>query len=70
MKLKIMLPLTALGMISIVTSQPLGDPTLTEVWEPVPAVVDTSAGRAPADAIVLFDGTDLCNPRKFRCSGI
>lgn len=59
MKLKMMLPLTAFGMISIVMSQPQEDPTLTEVWEPVPAVVNASAGHAPADAIVLFDGTDL-----------
>ena len=59
MKLKMMLPLAAFGMISIAMSQTQGDPTLTEVWEPVPAVVDASAGRAPADAIVLFDGTDL-----------
>ena len=59
MKLKMMLPLAAFGMIPIAMSQTQGDPTLTEVWEPVPAVVDASAGRAPADAIVLFDGTDL-----------
>lgn len=59
MKLQIMLPLTAFGMISIVMSQPQEDPALTEVWEPVPAVVDAPAGRPPADAIVLFDGTDL-----------
>ncbi|GGF83439.1 3-keto-disaccharide hydrolase [Alteromonas lipolytica] len=31
----------------------------TEVWEPVPAVVATPVNKAPSDAIVLFDGTDL-----------
>ena len=45
-------------------SLPLGaaedDPTLTEVWEPEPAVVSPGAGSAPpSDAVVLFDGTDL-----------
>ena len=36
------------------------DPTLTEVWEPEPAVVSPGAGSAPpSDAVVLFDGTDL-----------
>jgi hypothetical protein len=33
---------------------------LTEVWEPVPAVVSPGAtGAPPSDAIVLFDGNDL-----------
>jgi len=34
------------------------DPKKTEVWTPVPAVVETPAGKAPSDAIVLFDGKD------------
>jgi len=41
-------------------SQQRGNPRLTEVWEPVPAIVDPGGGsKAPSDAIVLFDGTDL-----------
>lgn len=63
MKYEKVLPLVALVAVitiaTIIMSQPQGDPTLTEVWEPVPAVVDASAGRPPSDAIVLFDGTDL-----------
>ncbi|MBN6149454.1 DUF1080 domain-containing protein [Xanthomonas sp. AmX2] len=35
------------------------DPTKTEAWTPVPAVVATPAGRAPSDAIVLFGSKDL-----------
>ena len=31
----------------------------TEVWAPVPPVVSASDGRAPGDAVVLFDGTRL-----------
>ena len=31
----------------------------TEVWEPVPEAVETPVGKAPSDAVVLFDGTDL-----------
>ena len=31
----------------------------SEVWEPVPAMVETAPGKAPSDAVVLFDGTDL-----------
>ncbi|OYX95944.1 MAG: hypothetical protein B7Y78_04325, partial [Caulobacter sp. 35-67-4] len=36
-------------------------PEDTEVWTPVPAKVEpaATAGQAPADAIVLFDGDDL-----------
>lgn len=37
-----------------------GDPALTEVWEPVPAIVAPGeAQKAPSDAIILFDGKDL-----------
>ena len=37
-----------------------GDPGLTEVWEPEPAVVQPGGNATPpSDAIVLFDGTDL-----------
>ena len=54
-----MLPLVTIGTITVVMCQPQGDPTLTEAWEPVPEIVDASAGRPPSDAIVLFDGTDL-----------
>lgn len=46
----------------LVAAAPLqqGDPRLTEVWEPVPPVVDPGdETTAPSDAVVLFDGTDL-----------
>jgi hypothetical protein len=37
-----------------------GDPKATEVWSPVPPVVDPGApGGPPSDAVVLFDGSDL-----------
>ena len=35
------------------------DPKKTEVWTPVPAVVATPPGKAPSDAIVLFDGVQI-----------
>jgi len=37
--------------------QNLIDPTLTEVWEPIPAEVNSRP--VPSDAIVLFDGNSL-----------
>jgi hypothetical protein len=43
---------------SPVTAQQQGDPRITEIWNPVPKIVNpgpTAAG-APSDAIVLFDG--------------
>jgi len=41
---------------------------MTEVWEPVPPVIDSREGQRPSDAIVLFDGSTLdawepVNPR-------
>lgn len=36
------------------------DPKATEVWTPVPAIIDPgNAQKAPSDAIVLFDGKNL-----------
>ncbi|MCB0854498.1 MAG: DUF1080 domain-containing protein [Bacteroidetes bacterium] len=38
------------------------DPTVTEIWEPVPPKVTPGEGTAPpSDAIILFDGTSLNN---------
>jgi len=51
--------LSALAAAAAANQSP-GNPRLTEVWDPVPPVIDSgSAGRAPSDAIVLFDGSDL-----------
>lgn len=40
-------------------TDPARDPARTEVWTPVPAVVSAPPGKAPSDAIVLFDGKDV-----------
>ncbi|HVS14849.1 MAG TPA: DUF1080 domain-containing protein [Thermoanaerobaculia bacterium] len=45
---------------AVAAQEPQGDPKLTEVWEPEPAVVTPGdAGAPPSDAVVLFDGADL-----------
>ena len=36
-------------------------PEETEVWTPVPPIVSAPAGKAPSDAVVLFDGTSLAS---------
>src|SRR5262245_23138994 len=38
-----------------------GDPKLTEVWKPEPAIITPgkSPADAPSDAVVLFDGRDI-----------
>ncbi len=37
-----------------------GDPKATEVWTPVPPIVDPGGeAKPPSDAIILFDGGDL-----------
>jgi len=46
--------------VAIAVAQAQRNPADTEVWEPVPSIVDPGgAGRAPSDAIVLFDGAGL-----------
>ena len=58
MKKKIFAAFTALLTLFFLNAQRVGDPKLTEVWNPVPAKVSPvkSAADAPSDAIVLFDG--------------
>lgn len=47
-------------LLASIASGQQGDPKATEVWTPVPPVVDPGgAGRPPSDAVVLFDGRDL-----------
>lgn len=59
-RFKTSIPLVAIVAIGgVVLSQTEGDPTVTEVWEPVPPIVDAPPGQPPSDAIVLFDGSDL-----------
>lgn len=47
-------------VFAIMTTAQQGDPKATEIWTPVPPVVDPGGpGKPPSDAIVLFDGRDL-----------
>ena len=61
----LLLLVAGVGVVAAIVSfvagaQTRGRPELTEVWEPVPPKVDPGEpGRAPSDAIVLFDGSDL-----------
>lgn len=52
---------TSIFLLFVITMEAQqGNPEVTEVQEPVPAVVTPGQGTAaPSDAIVLFDGTDL-----------
>lgn len=48
----------AITLVPVLAQQ--GDPALTEVWAPEPAIVTPSKeNQAPSDAIVLFDGGNL-----------
>lgn len=59
-KLLILGIISALIMSSSMLKAQGGDPSLTEVWEPVPEVVAPGDGqKPPSDAIVLFDGKNL-----------
>jgi len=50
----------ALGLLFSNFAFSQGDPSMTEVWEPVPQMVTPAIdGKAPSDAIVLFDGSHL-----------
>ena len=45
--------------VRLFAADDLPPPELTEYYSPVPPVVTATAGTAPSDAIVLFDGTNL-----------
>ena len=52
--------LVAVLVPAATAGQELPPPEKTEVWKPVPVVVDPGRpGHPPSDAIVLFDGADL-----------
>lgn len=53
--------LLASGAAAVAQAAAQPDPKKTEVWAPVPPVVTpgATAGAAPSDAIVLFDGKNL-----------
>jgi len=53
--------LLAASAVAMARQAPATDPKATEVWAPVPPVVTpgATAGAAPSDAIVLFDGRNL-----------
>jgi hypothetical protein len=52
---------TLLVSTAISAQERKGDPTLTEIWNPVPKIVapGKTSQDAPADATVLFNGTDF-----------
>lgn len=54
----ILLAFFNLLIFSVLTAQ-IADPTATEVWEPEPRIVVAQENKAPSDAVILFDGTDL-----------
>jgi len=52
--------LTTLLLIPFCNMYSQNNPTLTEVWNPVPEIVVPGYNnKAPSDAIILFDGTNL-----------
>ena len=51
--------LLGLGTLRLLAADERPANELTEVWQPVPAVVSAPAGSVPSDAIVLFDGKNL-----------
>lgn len=59
---KFYLVFATLLVSSVISAQERkGDPTLTEIWTPVPKIVEPgkTSQDAPADATILFNGTDF-----------
>ena len=61
MKKNILSLLSLISILAATAQTHTGDPKLTELWTPVPAIVTPgkTAQDAPSDAIVLFNGKDL-----------
>ena len=49
----------AFGLLAALSLGAQEKPEATEVWSPVPALVETPPAAAPSDALVLFDGHSL-----------
>lgn len=57
---KFILPILILGnSITLIAAGSRAPNELTEVWQPVPAVIGVPTNGAPSDAIALFNGTTL-----------
>jgi len=56
---RLFLPICLVGVTLFASAQETMKPEDTEVWQPVPVVIDASVGRAPSDALILFDGKNL-----------
>ncbi len=60
MKIIFLTAASILAFTTISNAQQKGDPKATEVWTPVPPMVDPgNMHHAPSDAIILFDGKNL-----------
>ena len=60
MRVAVLLVLLLASLVGWAVSDQMSRAEVTELWEPVPAVVDPGVINAPpSDAIILFDGTDL-----------
>lgn len=62
MKMKLQILTFLFALTATLTYSQIEDPKATEVWEPVPRMVDPgNSTTPPSDAVVLFDGRSLDN---------
>ncbi|MDG2107319.1 MAG: DUF1080 domain-containing protein [Woeseiaceae bacterium] len=43
----------------LISAEEIVNPEETEIWGPIPSIIDTSSQSVPSDAIILFDGESL-----------
>tara|TARA_B110000438_G_scaffold292720_1_gene331492 strand:- start:970 stop:1764 length:795 start_codon:yes stop_codon:yes gene_type:complete len=63
-KAKLIVLMFFLNAHSLILAEEIINPKDTEIWEPIPSIIETSSHSVPSDAIILFDGGSLNNWKK------
>ena len=63
-KAKLIVLMFFLNTHSLILAEEITNPEDTEIWGPIPSIIEVSSQSVPSDAIILFDGESLNNWKK------
>lgn len=63
-KVKLIVLMFFFNIPSLILAEEITNPEDTEIWGPIPLIIETSSQSVPSDAIILFEGESLNNWEK------